>query len=408
MDPGDHGVRIDATGTLHALGRQASVSLRGRAGEWTLLPGPDEAILLRRADGRSIRLAGQIAFPGAIADIVAALAQGGTRGEMHVYCERGRRVLTMESGTIVAAATSIPEERLGELLFRFGVVSTRDDLNAIVTQAEQNGRRLGEVAIELGLATTEQVYAMMARQIEEVAYGALHTGDGCFYFLDGFDEQQLGRRFSVSVMALLMEGARRMDELKYFREKVPNAGLVPLRRDTIRPVPPELVAPLSHCDGERTIEEVGRLTGKLEFEITKEFYQLVSAGFVVLQAQRPKGPEAIVNAFNPALVLIHEQCKAAGKLAELVAGLERFATGGGVYDSLFMMAGPNADGSLRADRVARNIAAFAGGDQDLWLIQLMSDYVGFAQFQTESLLPRETERELARQVDDLLKCLRTP
>ena len=49
----------------------------------------------------------------------------------------------------------------------------------------------------------------------------------------------------------------------------------------------------------------------------------------------------------------------AGKGGELRERSSRFATGGGVYDPLFIGAGPQQDGSFSAERVAKNLAALA-------------------------------------------------
>jgi hypothetical protein len=96
-----------------------------------------------------------------------------------------------------------------------------------------------------------------------------------------------------------------------------------------------------------------------------------------------------------------------GKGSELRDGLARFATGAGIYDPLFMSAGPMPDGTFRGERVARNLAALAGDDPDAWLIQLLHEYVGFAMFQAESLLSRDVERELVKIVADALSPVRT-
>ena len=87
-------------------------------------------------------------------------------------------------------------------------------------------------------------------------------------------------------------------------------------------------------------------------------------------------------------------------------GLSRFATGGGIYDPLFMGAGPLADGTLKPNRIANNIAALAGEEPDAWLVGLMNDYVGFALFQAESLLARDEQSSLMAQVMDILKPVR--
>jgi hypothetical protein len=246
---------------------------------------------------------------------------------------------------------------------------------------------------------------MMARQVEEVFYAAVHVSEGSFYFFDRYDEKNIVRRHNLNAGGLLIEAARRMDEMRFFREKIPNDGYIPVPLPGKKP-PDDLADLFAKIDGKKSIAEIGRSIGQLEFEVTRGVFQLISSGCVFVVAPRPRGPEAIVETFNPALAAIHERCDDAGKGAELRDGLARFATGGGVYDPLFMGAGPLADGTLKPSRIANNIAALAGDDPDAWLVGLMNDYVGFALFQAESLLPREQQALLMTQVMEFLKPVR--
>jgi hypothetical protein len=175
---------------------------------------------------------------------------------------------------------------------------------------------------------------------------------------------------------------------------------------TTKKVPEPLMEVYEQCDGKRSIAEIGRRIGQLEFEVTRIVFQLVNGGFLVVLAPRPEGPEAIVRAFNPAFAEIHKKCDAAGKGAEFRDGLSRFATGGGIFDPLFQSAGPAQDGTLRPDRVARNVAVLAGDDPDAWLIQQLFEYTGFALFHAGSLLPRDVEMQLNATVAEMLKPLR--
>ncbi len=354
-----------------------------------------------------LKLAGEICSPGALCDIAALIAQANWKGELIVLEEKGARSIYFDGGHVVGAVTNVPDERLGETLYRFGVV-TREQLDEAINASAASGKRLGEAAIELDFVTAEDLFPMMARQVEEVFYAALHVSDGMFYFFDRYDEKSLVRRHNLNAGALLMEGARRMDELSFFREKVPNDTYIPVpsAAGKEKKAPDDLAEILTQCDGKRTVAEVGRRIGQLEFEVTRAIFQLINGGFLHMIAPRPRGPEAIVEAFNPGLMEIHRRCDSAGKGPELRDGLMRFATGGGVYDPLFQGAGPIEDGSLKPERVARNLVALAGDDPDAWLIQLLHEYVGFALFHAGSLLSREQESALMANVTELLKPVR--
>lgn len=407
MSDRDDLLRVDGTGTVHPVGRVASQLLRPRAGEWRLLRSPRELIVARSmsAGDAVLKLAGEICAPGALSDIVSLAAQSQWTGELIVLAEVGTRSFYFEHGTVIHASTTVADERLGETLYRFGVI-TREELEQIVRVSTETAKRLGETAIDLGIVQAEQLYAMMARQVEEVFYAAVHVSEGSFYFFDCYEEKNILRRHNLNAGGLLIEAARRMDEMRFFREKIPNDGYIVVPVPGKKP-PEELVEMFSKIDGTRSIADLGRALGQLEFEVTRGAFQLVSSGCAFVVAPRPRGPEAIIETFNPALAVIHERCDGVGRGGPLRDGLARFATGGGIYDPLFMGAGPLHDGTLKPNRIASNIAALAGEDPDAWLVGLMNDYVGFALFQSESLLSREQQSSLTTQVMDLLKPVRS-
>ncbi len=404
-------LRVDSTGTVHPLGRDASQALRARVGEWSLLRSPPEVVFAVRAgeSARTLRLAGEVRAPGALCDVVSLVAQAGWGGELVVLQEEASRSIFFESGQVVSATTTVRAEKLGEILWRFGAI-TRDQLDEVVRTAERSGKRVGETAIELEFVGSDELFRMMARQVEEVFYGAVHVASAMYYFFDRFDETRLVRRYNLSTGQLLMEAARRMDELRFFREKIPSDAWIPVPVASAagRKPPPELVEVLAQCDGRRSVAEIGRRIGQLEFEVTRAVFQLATAGLVTVTAPRPEGVPAIVEAYNRAILEIHRVCDEAGSGRELRAGLEQFAMSTGVYVPLFSGAGPAEDGTLRAERIAQNVAAIAGDAGDAWLTQQLVEYAGFALFQAGSLVPREAEAPLIARVSEVLKPLRQP
>jgi hypothetical protein len=405
-------VRIDDTGAIHPVGKVASQRMRARKGAFRLMPAPDHVIFIRYVgedgerdddDGAIVRLAGEVTAPGSLCDIVALVGQAGWKGELVVLSGETWRSLFFEAGNILGAQTNVVAERIGTLLYRLGVLSTLEVEQ--VERALTSGRRFGEVAVMLGLLTREKLFEVMAKQIQEIAFATLLVSDGMFYFLDRYDAARVAMRHHVSASSLLMEGVQRMDESKYFRERIPSDSHVPMLISGRSDPPEELAAVFRACDGKRSVLEVARSCGLGEFEVTRALFQLVQAGFVHVNPPMPEGPQALVSLFNEAISTIFHAADRAGKAHLVREHLGQFASSIGVYDALFAGAGPAADGRLDEARTVQNVKVLGGDDAEILLAQWLYEYAAFALFDAGSQLSKEDEQMLSKEVSDLIKVL---
>jgi hypothetical protein len=207
---------------------------------------------------------------------------------------------------------------------------------------------------------------------------------------------------------LLMDAVTRMDEMRYFRQKVASAEHIPVLGQG-RGEPPEDFAKVhAAVDGKKSVEEIGRETGLGEFETTRSLYGLVQSHHVAMHPPRVTGgPTALVNVANGALLAIFTSAESAGKAGEVRESLASFAVGAGVYDMLFRGAGPDAEGVLDADRVAQNALVVAGGsDPDHVLKQMLHEYVSFALFSVGAALGSGAEADVTKAVAAQLGSLR--
>lgn len=387
-------VRVDATGTAHPVGKTASQRMRARQGAFRLMPAPPHLIVMRYVgedgrrdpeDGPVFRLAGEITTPGAICDIVSLVGEAGWKGELVVQDGAHSRSIFFERSHAVAASSTVEGERLGEVLYRYGAL-TKEQI-ADTAKAVTAEQRFGEAAVKLGFISRERLYQLMSKQTEEIVYAVLLVGDGMFYFLDEYDESRINARQTLSVAGLLMEGVRRMDEMRYFRDRIPSDQHVP-ERVASRDAPSEQLAEVwDAIDGARPIAEICRVVGRDEFEVTQALFQLVQSGHVVVHSPRATGPAAVVAVFNQAIAIIFREVDAVGRGGEVREQLASFATGAGVYDALFRKAGPAQDGTLVTERIIENIGVLVGPDQaEATLAQWLYEYVSFAVFVAEPFL----------------------
>jgi hypothetical protein len=387
-------VRVDGTGAAHPVGKVASQRMRARQGSFKLLPAPAHIVVMRKVgeDGRpnageaNLKLSGEITSAGALCDIVSLIGQTGWTGELAVLDGHATRSVFFENGSVVSAQSTAEGERLGEVLFRYGAL-TQEQV-AEVARAVTSEVRFGEAAVRMGLLARERLFALMGQQVEEIVYAAVRVGSGMFYFLDRFDESRLTTRQSMPVSGLLMEAVRRMDEMRYFRERIPSAQHVPDRvPERGPPNEEELQRVYDAIDGVRSIEDICRVMGQGEFEVTRQVFGLVQAGCVTVRAPRATGPAAIVTLFNEAMSLVLREVDAVKRGDEVRQHLSSFATGAGIYDALFQRAGPAQDGTLSVEQTLENVQVLVGPEQaESMLAQWLYDYVSFAIFIAEPVL----------------------
>ncbi|NUP06562.1 MAG: DUF4388 domain-containing protein [Polyangiaceae bacterium] len=409
-------VRVDPTGTAHPVGRIASQMMRGRQGIFRVMPGPNHLVFMRHVgedgrrdehDGAICRLAGEITLPGAICDIVSLIGQVAWKGELIVMSPSATRSVYFDGGQVICATSTAEGERLGEVLYRYGAL-TREQVDA-TAKAVNSEQRFGESAVKLGFISREKLYQIMVKQTEEVVYAVLLVSDGMFYFLDTFDEKRLPAHLNLSVGSLLMEGVRRMDETRYFRERIPSELHVPARvpgRGAPTDEGAEVLAPIYNAiDGQRSVADICRVVGQGEFEVTHAIFQLLQSGAIVVQPPKITGPAAIVARFNEAVSLLLSTIDQSGRGQEVREQLSSFATGAGVYDALFMGAGPAPDGTLNVERMLDNIQMLAGPGEagENMLSQWLYEYASFGLFVSEPILrSNDKQHTTARKVGELI------
>lgn len=401
---------LDVSGKLQPTGKGAKAILSERSGKYRLLPSASEMLLLRRLDDesttkeRAIRLAGQIREPGAVCDIFALIAQLGWRGELIICDQSCQRFLYFEEGNVCGGGTSMPDERLGAVMYRYGVVTEAD--RASIATACAMGGRFGQMAVELGIVGQQDVYRCLRHQIEDITFATFTVSDGTFCFFDGFEASRLASHQRVPAQALLMDGVTRMDEIQFFRQKVPSDQYVPSKTSRTTEPAPKYRATYDSIDGKMSVGELGRATGRGEFEATKDVYGLERSGHVVVGAPRSVcGVLECVAAANRILEAAHAAVDDQEK-AELAISLGSFAAGPGVYESLFRGAGPGVDGSFDAVILERNARRLKTDHVTSSLQKVLYEYVSFAIFCVGAAVGWQREAALSDAVAGALQVLK--
>lgn len=395
----------DGTVRANAPARERLSEVQGEYALAVDLPG---LVMLRSdaADAPRVLMAGEILQRMTIMEVINVIATANWRGDFTVLGPEHRRTLAFDQGALKGATSNAPDERLGAVLFRGGVL----DRAQIRELAEEVGtRRFGELCVEQGLIDQATLYNHLQRQAEDVFFAALLEAEGSYVFTVGESEVQ-GTPVHMPVHGLLMEGVQRIDEMALFRDKVPGPHLCPERIPDAKD-PKKLSESaqkvLLAIDGNKSIEEIARETALGEFATTKAVYHLLQQKQIVLHAPSNVDPDAVralVSSFNDVLQDIFMAVATYGGLKQTRQTLEAWIHGSG-YGPYF---GEGVDefGAIDAEHVADALSGVTAEHPLEALHQALHELAAFALFSATTALPRDQELSLARDVNARLKAIR--
>lgn len=408
------------------IGAEVARRLGPSAGTYRILPSSSNLLLMQRlpgdADGARPQgralLAGEISRLGGLSDIIQFISGSGWSGQLEVLAGQTRKALYVRRGDIQSAASNVPEDRLGAILYRFGLVS-ESALESTVRRTAGSASRIGQILVEDGLITAHELYTSMRRQVEEIFYSVLGLREGDFFFYRAGEDEGPAAQLLLSTKALLFEGVRRIDELSYFREKLPSQAMVLVRRE---PAPIDKLKPIEDrvlqlVDGLRSIEHVARSSQLGEFETTRILFQLLQSGWIqprtvreamVGDASAGDGVlERILGVFNEVYAKIHAAVKAEGKVEALEAGLESFFASVAEFSPLFVAVQVAPDGTLPTDQLLFNLSMSPIEDKLDYLHRGLNELLFFELFTAGEAVDRREEIELHQRLAQILSTVPT-
>jgi hypothetical protein len=197
-----------------------------------------------------------------------------------------------QRGSIVYAEIRSNPHVLGELLVRTGRITRAELEEGRELQRRQGDRpRIGEILVTLGVITSRDLQRHVRLQVEEVVFEVTSWTEGHFSFSEGpLEGVPPDGGVRIRVEALLMEGARRIDEWSRIEKRIPHLGVVPALSPSsegsegqLDLLPPEWEV-LALIDGARDVRAMAADLSRSEFDVAKTLFGLESAGVIVLLA----------------------------------------------------------------------------------------------------------------------------
>jgi len=233
-------------------------------------------------------------------DVIQLLFLGRRTGCLALADRQNFGTIYFDEGQIVFAAIVNRRDRLGDILVRSKRIAPEQLQAAVDGQDAARERKLGEILVEQGALSREELQDYIRLQIEEAVYYLFTWSQGTFNFEAGVRPEREDFLVHINPEYLLLEGARRVDEWSLIQKKIPTFDLIfavdPAhvgQSDVTLSAPQRGLLPL--LDGTRDVQQVVEESGLVEFEVGQALYGLIQAGFAHRVGTSAAAPVTRVN-----------------------------------------------------------------------------------------------------------------
>jgi len=158
-------------------------------------------------------------------EVLTFLSTARKTGTLAVESASWKSSIYFDAGALVYATSNQASLRLGELLLRKKRI-TAEQFQQIDTFIQSDGGRFGQIAVQQGVLSDEQLRDFLKIQVSEILFDAFVWKDGSFTFTDEMGLPPYATTISVDLMNLIMEGARRIEEWEQCVHLLPDSGAV--------------------------------------------------------------------------------------------------------------------------------------------------------------------------------------
>lgn len=214
---------------------------------------------------------------------------------------------------------------LGQILVRSGKI-TKEQLEELLAEQRQSQRRLGDLVLEKGIVTRDGIDSALRDQVQEEIYELFAWEEGRFYFAEAESDalpNGAGPLSSVSLdsnmISLMVEAARRVDEMKLIRSEIPVDQLIPQRTGppaTVQDIQAAGAAAkeiLALVDGFHSIDQIVHISAYPKFTVLHALFELKHRNLVALD---PSQPAREVVPEGPTVLLIAPEEGARAEMSE--------------------------------------------------------------------------------------------
>jgi len=220
-----------------------------------------------------------------VPDLLWTLCRSGATGVLRITRCDIEKAVYVEEGRIVFATSSDPDDRLGEMFLRRGLVSI-DQLDQAISGLS-SGKRLGTLLVEAGHLDPDALVHGVLDQVEEIVLDLFEWEDGDYHFEQGALPTDELIKLGMKTGELLLRGIRQLRAFSRIRRSVGALQKVYgvteswkelLEGVSLTPAERSLVDRLA--EGDASLEELCREVFLSNFEIYQTMWALRVLGAV--------------------------------------------------------------------------------------------------------------------------------
>lgn len=205
-------------------------------------------------------------------------------GVLKVRNENKEIRIYLKDGEIIYATGSQNKDRLGHFLISKDIIS-QEQLQEALKKGKAEKKALGKILLEKGILTSQNLKEIIHQQIEHMIFNLFLWDNGEFEYNDAALNLKGMIVAKINVVGLLLEAARRIDEISILKKHIPNDMLTyritgkVSDQDEITLNSAELKI-LSLIDGQRSVKQIILDGGFDEYSAYKILYSLLSSGLI--------------------------------------------------------------------------------------------------------------------------------
>ena len=261
--------------------------------------------------GTMRKVAGDLELFG-IANLLQMLSTAQCHGYLIISKDSEKKVIEFSPAGIRLVSGVRRTNPLGEILVRTGTL-TPEMLEELLSEQRRTGTRLGDLVVEKALLYPQDLESALREQVAEEIYDLFTWGESTFEFVElssedaPRDEGPLAQVvLDSNVMSIMIEAARRMDELERIRAVIPDERLVPTQVELpvsfddlgLEQRAVEEILPLA--DGTRSIRRIIDESLYPKFTVLRTLYGLSERGILKIRDQKAvDGPVTVIGRRRP-------------------------------------------------------------------------------------------------------------